>query len=118
MGQVDMGKVSGDVVDQGRIGEEKSRGRVIGFTDSMDIMPGLGKTVGGATRGVSKVCYGGAVGETGGLGGPWLLVVSQFLLLVRNMLRGGHCHGEERGYKITGQDVFLHGERMKMRMLA
>jgi hypothetical protein len=64
------------------------------------------------------VCNGGAVGEMGGLGGMWVLVVSQFLLLMRNMLRGGQCHGEERGHKVTGQDVFLHGERMKMRMQA
>ncbi len=32
MGQVNMRKVGGDVVDQGKIGEERSRGRVIGFT--------------------------------------------------------------------------------------
>jgi hypothetical protein len=37
-----MREVSGDVVYQGRIGEERGRGRVIGFTDGMDIMPGHG----------------------------------------------------------------------------
>jgi hypothetical protein len=42
MGQVDMWKVSGDVVHQCGIGEEGSGGGVIGFTDGRHIMPGHG----------------------------------------------------------------------------
>ena len=37
-----MRKVSGDVVHQGGIGEERGGGRVIGFADGVDIMPGHG----------------------------------------------------------------------------
>jgi hypothetical protein len=40
MGQVDMRKVSGDAAHKGRVGEERGGGRVIGFTDGMNIMPG------------------------------------------------------------------------------
>jgi hypothetical protein len=61
--------------------------------------------------------YGGAVSEMGRLGRHLSLIVSQLPSLARNMLRGSYCHGEERGHKVTRQDVILHGLRVKIRML-